>query len=238
LDPEALKRMIRPNTKVIIVNVPHNPTGYVMPLAEWQALVDLARQSGIYILADEVYRFLEHAPLTPLPSMVDMYERGIAIGSMSKAFAMPGLRLGWVATQDTALLNAIAAFKDYTSICINAPGAFLAELALVHKETIFARNHAILDHNRQVLSDFLNAHRSTFNWVPPQAGATVFVGLNAGQSSERFCAQLLAQQNVLLLPSRYYDYPDGFFRLGFGARNFPAVLQKLAAFLESAHLSV
>ncbi|HEX2987741.1 MAG TPA: aminotransferase class I/II-fold pyridoxal phosphate-dependent enzyme, partial [Chloroflexota bacterium] len=121
LDLNALRRAMRPNTRLIVVNFPHNPTGYLPDSATFSALLELAEESGATLFSDEVYRLLEFDPAYRLPAAVDRSRRAVSLGVMSKAFGLAGLRIGWVASHDHDLLARMAAYKDYTSICNSAP---------------------------------------------------------------------------------------------------------------------
>ena len=144
LDLAELKRGIRPDTRVIIVNTPHNPTGYLMPLDTFQEVSSIARENGIILFSDEVYRESEYRNSDRLPAACDLGEHTVSLGVMSKTYGLPGLRIGWIATRNAEVFNGMAALKDYTTICNSAPSEFLAELALRHRETLTERNLAII----------------------------------------------------------------------------------------------
>ena len=129
LDVERLGREITPATRLIVVNAPHNPTGMLPDRATFDALVALAAESGARLLLDEVYRGLELDAADRLPAGADALDGGISLGVMSKAYAMAGLRIGWLASRDRELLGRVAAFKDYTTICSSAPSEVLAIMA-------------------------------------------------------------------------------------------------------------
>lgn len=231
LDLNFLRRSIRPNTKAVIINCPHNPTGYLMSFEKLQEIIDIARRHNLVIFFDEVYKGLEYNPLDRLPSACDLYENAVSLGVMSKTYGLAGLRIGWIATQNAEIYRAMAAFKDYTTICNSAPSEFLAALALRHKEQITQRNLAIVHHNLELLNHFFEAYRDIFNWLPPKAGAIAFPGLKLEQNVESFCLDLLDKQGVLLLPGNYYDFGDKNFRVGFGRKNMPEALERLEAYI-------
>ena len=122
LDPDFLVANIRPETRLLVINFPHNPTGYLPSRSDLDRILAMARQHGLYVFSDEMYRLLEYDAAARLPSIADAYERGLALTGLSKSFALPGLRLGWLATRDRALLDRCLAFHDYTTICNSAPG--------------------------------------------------------------------------------------------------------------------
>lgn len=225
LDVDFLKRSIKKNTKAIILNIPHNPTGYVMSQDKLNQIVEVARKQNIFILSDEVYRFLEYKNEDRLPAIYDLYENGISIGGMSKAFALPGLRICWTATKNKEILEKMARFKDYTTICSSAPGEFLAALAIRNKEKIFKRNLEIISGNLKILNNFFDKYKNIFNWSPPKAGMISFPQIKLNIDSEKFCVDLAEKQGILLLPSTKYDFENKHFRIGFGRKNMPEALK-------------
>ncbi len=169
LDVERLRAALRPDTRLVVVNAPHNPTGMLPSHAEWRALTELCAEAGVHLLADEVYRFLEFDPADRLTAGADALERGVSLGVLSKSFALAGLRIGWLATRDRALLARVAAFKDYTTICSSAPAEILGIVALRAREAVLARTHAIVGANLPLLDRFF-AERSGTVLVGPSAG--------------------------------------------------------------------
>lgn len=226
LDPDDLARAIRPNTKAVVLNCPHNPTGYLLPRERLDAVVEVARRHGLYLFSDEVYRELEHDPADRLPAACDLYERAVSLGVLSKTYGLPGLRIGWIATRDRDLYARIASYKDYLTICNSAPSEFLARIALTHRTAIAGRNRRLVLDNLEILDDFFLRHRNRFGWQRPKAGPIAFPALLGG-GAEAFCHRMVEQAQVLLLPSTVYDAGDGHFRIGFGRRNLPEALAQL-----------
>jgi aspartate/methionine/tyrosine aminotransferase len=233
LDVEAVKRELRPNTKLVVANFPHNPTGALPDVATWKALFALAEERGAYVLADEVYRLLEHDPGDLLPAGVELSGRGVSLGVMSKAFGLAGLRVGWLASRDAALLERCAAYKDYTTICNAAPSEVLSLIALRAKERVLARSRGILTRNLALLDDFFTRRAATFRWVRPKAGSVAFPKLLEGVKVEEFCQRLVDEEGVLLLPGDVYDFPGNYFRLGLGRTNMPDALARLERFCDT-----
>jgi aspartate/methionine/tyrosine aminotransferase len=231
LDLDELKRSLRSNTRAVIVNTPHNPTGYMMPQADYLALNKLAQERGIILFSDEVYRELEYNPADRLPSACDINPTAVSLGVMSKAYGLAGLRIGWVATHNAAVHARMAALKDYTTICSSAPSEFLSELALRHRSQIARRNLQIIHHNLSLLDAFFVARADRFEWVRPKAGPIAFPHL-AGEDVEQFCHRLVTSSGVLLLPGTVYDHPGNHFRLGFARKNMPQALAQLEQFLD------
>jgi hypothetical protein len=129
-DLGTLERLVRPATRVLYVNQPHNPTGTLMDRGTFERVVELAQAHGIVLFSDEVYRELEHDPGSRLPAACDLDERAVSLGSISKSYGLPGLRLGWLVTRDADLRETIMRLKDYTTICSSAPSEVLTAVAL------------------------------------------------------------------------------------------------------------
>ncbi len=232
IDPEALRRQVTPRTRLIVVNVPHNPTGAVPTPEVFRALSETAAEAGATLLVDEVYRFLEHAPAERLPAGADMGPHAVSVGVMSKSFALAGLRIGWLATHDAALLDRAARFKDYTTICASAPAEILALIALRARDRVLARSCSIVASNLALLDTFFERRASQFSWVRPAAGPVGFPELLGGLPIDRFAEDLLAAEGVLLAPASVFGYPGNRFRLGFGRTDMPAALERLEAFVD------
>lgn len=233
LDLADLEQMLTPHTQVVVVNFPHNPTGY-LPTADFvRALSALSDKHGFIIFADEVYRGLELDPADRLPAFADLNERAVSLGVMSKTYGLAGLRIGWIATRDSALFGQMAAFKDYTTICNSAPSEFLAALALRHAGPIVERNLGIIRHNLDLLDAFFASNEARFGWDRPKAGSIAFPALRQG-SVDDFCADLVEQAGVLLLPGTLYGAGYNAFRIGFGRKNLPEALGKLENYLHES----
>jgi aspartate/methionine/tyrosine aminotransferase len=230
LDVDAIRRAVRPETRVIVVNVPHNPTGMLPTHAEWRALTDLCADAGIHLVSDEVYRYLERDPADRLVAGADALERGVSVGVMSKSFAMAGLRIGWIATRDRALLDRCARLKDYTTICSSAPSEVLAIMGLRAREAVIARSRAIVAHNTELFDAFVAGSGGRFAWVPTRGGSIAFPRLVADVSIDDFAAGLVAREGVLLLPGPVFGHPGNHFRVGFGRDGFAEGLERLGAF--------
>ena len=233
LDLDWLRGAIQPNTKAIVINCPHNPTGYVMSRAKLEELVSICRQHHILLFSDEVYRFLEYRDEDTLPAACDLYENAISLGVMSKTYGLAGLRIGWIATHNREIYQAMAEFKDFTSICSSAPSEFLATLALRNRDRIIQRNRAIIAANIKVCDRFFANHANLFNWTVPKGGSTAFPSLKQGVDVEEFCIDLVKQQGVLLVPSTCFDYGNQNFRIGLGRKNLPECIEKLNAYLKT-----
>lgn len=233
LDLGLLRRQVTPTTTVIVVNLPHNPTGMLADRATFDGLVELVNDAGAYLLVDEVYRGLELDPADRLPAGADAAVRGISLGVMSKSFAMPGLRIGWLATHDRELLDRVARFKDYTTICSAAPSEILAIIGLRARERVLARSRAIIARNLEHLDGFLDDWADRFSWVRPRAGSIGYPRLTVpGVRIDDWAAELVDAEGVLLLPGSQLGHPGNHFRLGFGRENLPDALGRLEAFAQ------
>jgi aspartate/methionine/tyrosine aminotransferase len=231
LDVDRLVAAFRPNTRLVVVNAPHNPTGMLPTHDEWGRLVAACDAAGIRLMADEVYRFLEFDAADRLTAGADTGERNVSIGVMSKSFAMAGLRIGWLATRDRALLERAAALKDYTTICSSAPAEILAIVALRARDRVLARSLGIVEANLGLLDRFFEARAEEFAWVRPRAGSVGFPRLATKRAKiDRFAADLVEAEGVLLLPGSVFGFAGDHFRLGFGRADLPVALERLEAF--------
>ena len=229
-DLAALEGLIRPNTRALYINTPHNPTGLLMRQEIFRGVMELAARHGIYVFCDEVYRELEHDLATRLPAGCDLYDRAISLGSVSKTYGLPGLRLGWLACRDAALLQKIVSLKHYTTICASAPSEFLTALAFRHRQKFIDRNRQIVLRNLAQLTAFFARHAERFSWTPPNASTIGFARLLPQQDVQAFCERLVQQAGVLLLPGTVYDEP-AHIRFGYGRRNMPESLAQFESWL-------
>ena len=238
LDVGRIEQALRPNTKLISINFPHNPTGKVIDAETLDSLVSIARSRGIYIFSDEVYRLLERDASLRIPQVADIYERGLSLNVMSKAYGLPGLRIGWIATRDSVVLGRLEKAKHYLSICNSAPSELLAVIALKARDRILARNRAIIDDNLAHFAAFFDAHRGLFEWQVPDGGCIAYPRYLGSDGVEKFCRGLVEKAGVLLLPASIYrsaltDTPDDRFRIGFGRLDADRGLAALRDYLAS-----
>ena len=229
-DPQELERLLRPSTKLIVMNTPHNPTGYHLPEGVLRHLCALADERGIILFCDEVYRGLEHQVEDRVPSACDLSPRAVSLGVLSKAYGMGGLRIGWIAARDRALLSRIESLKDYTTICASAPSELLAEIVLRHGEFIIDRNRTLILDNLALLRGFFGRHPDLVSWQPPKAGPIAFPKLLRG-NAEELCPRIARECGVLLLPGTVYGDQDNHVRIGFGRANLPQALARLEEWL-------
>jgi aspartate/methionine/tyrosine aminotransferase len=204
LDLEAIERALRPATRVVSVNFPHNPTGTVPSEDTWRALVRLCDERGIRLLSDEVYRGLELSPRRPLPQAADLSPTALSLNVLSKAYGLPGLRIGWIACRDRDLLGRLEHAKHYTTICGSAPSEILALIALRARDRILARNRQIVADNLPLFEAFFARFPGLFEWQPPQGGCVCFPRYLGPDGVEAMCTDLVEQEGVLLLPASIY----------------------------------
>lgn len=231
-DVAGLEKLIQPNTKVIYINTPHNPTGLLMPAAIFKQVVDLAASHNIILFSDEVYRGLEHDSASRLPAACEAYQRAVSLGSMSKTYGLPGLRLGWLASRDPEIIRRCLEFKYYTTICSSAPSEFLTALALRHREILVQRNLQIVLRNLRLLDAFIQQRPHLLEWVKPNASPIGFVQLKPQRDVLTFCEEVVHNSGVLLLPGTVYDQPRHI-RFGFGRKNMPESLAQFGAYMDS-----
>ena len=229
-DIDALVQAFRPNTRVLYINSPHNPTGFHFSREALERILRLADDRGVVVFSDEVYRELEHEPGLLLPAACDLSERAVSLGVMSKTYGLPGLRIGWIASRNREVLRTVALAKDYTTICNSAPSEFLAALALRHRAVIAERNVAIVKHNLALLDAFFARWGNVLQWVRPRAGSVAFPRLLISVDATTFCADVVARSGVLLAPGETFSCP-GYVRIGFGRRNMPEALARFEDYL-------
>lgn len=230
IDVDRLRSQVTPRTRLIVVNVPHNPTGSLPDAATYRAVAEIAADADARLLSDEVYRFLELDPTDRLPAGADLGPHAISLGVMSKSFAMAGLRIGWLASQDTRLLDAAARFKDYTTICASAPAEILSLIALRARQAVLARSRSLIADNIALLDGFFERQAEHFSWVRPRGGSIGFPRLRASVPVNRFATDLLEADGVLLAPGSLFGHPGNHFRLGMGRADLPLALDLMEAF--------
>jgi aspartate/methionine/tyrosine aminotransferase len=230
LDLDELAQLVTSRTRLVIVNFPHNPTGYLLSHDEWRAVVRIVERAGAWLFSDEMYRGLEYDPSARLSSGCDLYERAITLAGLSKTYGLPGLRVGWLALQDVSLRDQILGWKDYTTICASAPSEVLAQIALQVADKLAERNRGIVQGNLAVAEPFFSRWQTVFRWNRPRAGSVALVGLR-GRSARDFNDKLVTEQGVLLLPSVGLGFGDGHVRFGFGRLNFADNLEQLDRYL-------
>lgn len=238
LDIDRVRDAIRPNTKLISINFPNNPTGAVLSKDRFEALVKLCREKGIYLFSDEVYRLVERDDAIRLPQVADVYEKGLSLNVMSKAYGFPGLRIGWIMSKDRDLLTRMECYKHYISICNSAPSERLAIIALKASVEILKRNRALVNSNAEKLNVFFAEFQDLFEWVRPDGGCVGFPRYKGPKDTNQFCEDLVNDSGVLLLPPKIYtsellETPKDRFRIGFGRDGIKEGLEVFRKYLLS-----
>ena len=218
LDFNFLENSIKANTKAIVVNFPHNPTGSMISRQNLRKLTDIASKYNVLLVSDEVYRFSEFNHQDQF-SMFEKFENSISIGVMSKSFGLAGLRIGWIITKNKEIFEKLSSFKDYTTICNSGPSEILAIAALQSKESILKRNLEIIKSNLKILDKFFK-NNTSFSWIRPKAGTICFPQFNDSSDITDLSKKLRVEVGVLILPGSKFNYKNNFFSIGFGRINF------------------
>jgi aspartate/methionine/tyrosine aminotransferase len=212
----ALDRLLRPKTRLVVTNFPHSPTGFVPDRAYLDELIAIADEAGMTLVGDEIYRGLPLDEIREAPSLADLSARAVVVNGISKTFGLPGLRVGWIATRDVAVLDAVRHVRTYLNSFIPAPSEFLATLAVRHTDRIFTENLTLARDNLGTLRAFLERHRDRFAWVPPSGGVTAFPRWLGEESTTALSERLLRDHGLLLVPSAHFGGGEHHARLGFG----------------------
>lgn len=223
---ESLAALCEPKTKALIVNFPHNPTGFHPTRATFDKILDFARQRNLWVFSDEIYRFTELDANLRLPAVCDVYERGISFGGLSKAFGLPGLRIGWIVSHQSTFLRDCVEWRDYTTICNSAPSEILAVAALKAKQHILDRQVGLLAQNYKLAQAFFSEYPDLFFWRPPTAGPVCVVEWRGPYPFSELFGRLL-ERSVLMAPGQLFGCGKNDFRLGLGRRSFPDTLDQI-----------
>jgi aspartate/methionine/tyrosine aminotransferase len=232
-DIEELEKLIQSNTKLIIINFPHNPTGSYLSVNQLNVIVEIARKHDIYIFSDEMYHKLIIDDIPELPPVCDLYEKGISLWGTSKTFGLAGLRIGWIVSQDKTFLQRVLAFKDYLSICNSAPSEILTIIALNNIDKLLKPNLRKIQANIELFKDFAEKCNVIEKFIPPKAGSTAFIKLNIQESSLNFCNNLVDKTGIMAVPAEMFEYEGKYIRVGFGRRNFSDILKVLEKYLKT-----
>lgn len=230
-NPDELAKLVTPNTKLIIVNFPHNPTGFLPTLDQQKRIVTIAKQHNIVLFADEMYHQLVHDEKNQLPAFCDLYENAVSLWGMAKSFGLAGLRMGWLASHNQKILGSVLAYKDYLTICNNPISEVLTTIALNHKEKFINPNLDKIRHNIMLFEKFVNDHNKMFLFQKPVSGSTGFIQLLNGETAKQFSERVVHEAGIMLLPSEMFDYGTQHLRIGFGRASMPEVLEVLKKYL-------
>lgn len=229
---DELRHLAVPGTKLICLNNPNNPTGALMPTAYLEEIVAIARSVGAYILCDEVYRHLTQTDEWSV-SIVDLYEKGISVSSMSKVFSLAGLRLGWIASHDKDFIRACFSHRDYNHVSCGMFDEQLAALALQNSDILLARNRAIVRRNLKILDDWVQGE-PLVHYTKPQAGTTALVFYDLPIDSYAFCERLYRETGAFVTPGDCFDEPFSM-RIGYACdtQTLMAGLAAVSAFMHA-----
>jgi aspartate/methionine/tyrosine aminotransferase len=231
LDTDELAAAVTGRTRLIYVNFPHNPTGAVLDAAAQRRVIEIADACGAYLFSDEVYRGLEFDPADRLPAAADLYPRAISLGGLSKAYGLPGVRLGWTVCRDAALNQRLQSAKDFTTICAAAPSEVLALIAVRAADDLTGRALRTITRNLGLVDEFLAARPDALRWIRPRAGSIGFPKLLLDMPAAAFCEQLVTEHGVLLVPGSMFEVETNHFRVGLGRTSLPAGLTALGEFM-------
>ncbi|MFB4283580.1 aminotransferase class I/II-fold pyridoxal phosphate-dependent enzyme [Nonomuraea sp. MTCD27] len=237
LDLDAVAAAMRPNTRVVSVNFPNNPTGTLIPAADLARLAAMCDERGIHLFSDEVYRGLELDPARTLPQAADLSPTALSLNVTSKSLGLPGLRIGWIACRDRELRSRLERAKHYTTICNSAPSEVLARIAIKARDRILERNRGIIATNLPLFEEFFTRYGDLFEWRAPDGGCVAFPRYLGRDGVESFCTELVETAGVLLLPAGIYRSeltatPGDRFRVGVGRNDPGPALDALASFLD------
>ena len=211
-DLEKLRRLVTPKTKMICINNPNNPTGALMSEQMLREIVEIARSADAWILCDEVYRHLSQEDGW-CPSIVDLYEKGISVSSMSKVFSLAGLRLGWIATHDMSVVKSCLSHRDYNLVSCGVFDEMLAAVALKHRDKLLERSRKIVRENLQILDDWVGSEPHV-SYVKPKAGTTALVYYDLDISSYEFCEEMYKKTGAFVTPGDCFEVPHSM-RIGY-----------------------
>jgi len=219
-----LKNLISKNTKLIVINFPHNPTGFSPNIDDYMQIIELARHHNITIFSDEMYRFLHHENNFNLLSACDLYENAISLWGTAKTFGLAGLRLGWLTSKNKEVLKKVESFKDYLSICNSATSEILGTIALNNIDKFLNPNLEKIKNNIILFEQFHNRNADFLDFLNPNSGSTAFVKLNINEPVLDFAERLVKDTGIMLLPSETFEYGNSYARIGFGRENMKDIL--------------
>jgi aspartate/methionine/tyrosine aminotransferase len=230
IDLDEIKHLVDRNTKLILINSPHNPTGATISDAELDSLHEFTMSREIQLVSDEVYHPIYHGHATRSASRLP---HATVIHDFSKAFPLSGVRIGWMIEHDAKRRERYWNARTIFSISNNTAGEMLAEIAMRHRNIVLGRTRETATRNLRHLVSFMSEHRETLGWIPPSGGVTAFPWLLSGENSRPFC-QAAAEHGILLAPGDCWDTPSHF-RLGFTVMTdkFPDALDRLGEFVKS-----
>jgi aspartate/methionine/tyrosine aminotransferase len=229
-DLEQLQSLISPRTRLLVLNSPHNPTGFALNQRERTAIFEMARDADCYLLMDDVSQGINPNGLD-LGHRIIEYDKAVVVSVMSKSFGLGGVRIGWAITTNEVLRESLMAHKAGNSICTSRLDEILALTALRNREQILNCNTELVGSNIRMFSKFIANFSDKISWVPPDAGLLASAEIQCSEPIEDWCLSLARQTGVLLLPLSLFGLKGNFVRIGLGQRNFEAGLTALAGLL-------
>lgn len=219
LDFDQLEAVLRANTKLLVVNFPHNPTGFVPTEMDIRRIIQICAKYGVQIFSDEIYYGLELSPDHRFTSIADQTPKCITMSGASKGLGLPGLRFGWLVIKDPKLYDQILSLKTYTSMCSHQANEYLGMMAIRAAPQLLEKNLMIINTNLKLAEEFFKKHETKFTWLRPFGGSISVFKIEEG-SAEKFCHELATKYGVVLLPILHMGYEDKFIRMGFGRKTF------------------
>ena len=209
---DSLKELVSDKTKMICINNPNNPTGALMSEEILKEIIEIAKSADAWILCDEVYRHLTQED-SYSPSIADLYEKGISVGSMSKVFSLAGLRLGWIATHDTKAIKSFLSHRDYNLISCGMIDEMIASIALKNKDKLLKRNLTIVRENLEILDNWVKQEKHV-NYIKPKAGTTALIYYELDIPSVQFCEEMYKTTGAFVTPGDCFEMPQSM-RIGY-----------------------
>jgi len=230
-DVDDLAKLCDENTKLLVINFPHNPSGQMISEAELQRVVAIAERSNAMIFSDECFRLLELSPQQPLPAVCDLYENAVSLSGLSKPYGLGGLRTGWIATRSSKVRNALKEYRFYTSEMSNTPCQWFGTRAIQKAEEIVGRNRKLIASNLRLLERLVESHDELLKLQKPMGGTMALVRQQTGLTSTEFCKKALNEERLFLIPSKPLGMPDNYLRIGLGTTDFEESLSHFERFL-------
>lgn len=230
-DISKLRSLVRPETRLIVINFPHNPTGATLSREGLEEIVEIARSCGAYIYSDEMYRdLIIDEKITSVPPIYELYEKGISLWGMAKSFGLAGARIGWIASRDRWLIEQLLVFKPYLSMCNSATSEILSAIVLNHPEAFLNPNIVKIKKNVSLFKEAVESGKLPWveKFIPPKGGSVAFVKISAEGSAREWSTKLVHQRSILTVPGEMFESPGKYIRVGFGRENFPEVLEMLS----------
>ncbi len=220
LDLNEVESQFKQGCEMFIINFPHNPTGKTLSIKELSEIIGLCQKYDVWLLSDEVFRGLEHELKFRLPAVVDMYNKGISVGVTSKAYALPGLRIGWLVCQNQQLRQRVIDIKGYLSICNSQIDEILTSVLLQSSEKLLKRNLKIIKQNKTIMHKISSVFGQDVEINIPDVGCCVFAQIKGKVASKRLVKIIAERYKYLLYPSSLFETKVNGLRIGFGNDGF------------------